>query len=159
VILVITGTNGGPFDRLLRELDHLGANEEVVVQHGPSNLRPIGARCVEYVPFEDLRQLIGDARVVVTHGGVGSVLTTLSNGHKPIVIPRRLAHGEAVDDHQVTFARRLHKEGLVTLVDDPRELRNLVHASTTRGCSEELGAGRLRNELAAYLHAVPRVAV
>jgi beta-1,4-N-acetylglucosaminyltransferase len=153
VILVTTGTNGSAFDRLLSQLDDLAANEEVVVQHGPSSLRPRGARCLDYVAYESLSQLIEDARVVVTHGGVGSVLAALSRGHRPLVVPRRRDSGEAIDDHQVSFAQRLAEEELITLVEDPREIRDLVETDTRRPQSAGAGGGRLRSELSAYLRA------
>ena len=152
MIVVTTGTNGVAFDRLLCELDDL-ADEEVVVQHGPSTERPLGARCVAYLAFDDLSRLITGARVLVTHGGAGSILAGLSAGHRPLVVPRRAANGEAVDDHQVDLAQRLHREGLVTCVDDPSLLRHLI-AEPTR--SSDIGAPRvprLRDELGSYLRA------
>jgi UDP-N-acetylglucosamine transferase subunit ALG13 len=42
------------------------------------------------------------------------------------VVPRRREHGEAVDDHQVVLARRLAESGLVTVVDDPAELPEIL---------------------------------
>jgi UDP-N-acetylglucosamine transferase subunit ALG13 len=151
MILVTTGTNGTAFDRLLQELDEVAPDEEVIVQHGPSTLRPRGARCVEYLPFDELNRLMVDARVVVTHGGAGSVLATLSAGHRPLVVTRRAAHGEAVDDHQEVFVRRLEEEGLVTVVEHPSQLRLLVRAPTRDALAASSGGQPLRDELRAYL--------
>ena len=151
MILVTTGTNGTPFDRLLRELDDLAPGEEVVVQHGPSSVRPREAKCVSYLPFEEMMRLIAEARVVVTHGGAGTVLATLREGHRPLVVPRRLVHGEAVDDHQFVFAQRLDRDGLVRLVEDFRELRRLAYVGAKSARPEAHRAARLQDELAAYL--------
>jgi UDP-N-acetylglucosamine transferase subunit ALG13 len=60
--------------------------------------------------------------VVVTHAGVGTILTALLNGVRPIVVPRLEAHREAVDDHQLELANRLERLGLVTVVLDTSEL-------------------------------------
>ena len=100
------------------------------LQHGPSALRPRGATCVDYLPFDELKRLMVEARVVVTHGGAGSVLATLSSGHRPLVISRRVEHREAVDDHQETFVQRLGVEGLVSVVDEPSQLSELVRTAT-----------------------------
>jgi UDP-N-acetylglucosamine transferase subunit ALG13 len=154
LILVTTGTNGTAFDRLLRELDDLAPGEEVVIQHGPSTLRPSGARCVEYLPFAAVSQLIATARVVVTHGGAGSVLAALSSGHRPLVVPRLAASGEAIDDHQLWFAERLERESLVTVVDDPRRLRSLARVDTRFARPAVPGSTGLREELGAYLRGV-----
>jgi exopolysaccharide biosynthesis glucuronosyltransferase PssE len=119
VILVTVGTNEATFDRLLRTVEGLAAQEEVVVQHGPSAVRPRGATCREFMPFDELVATMRRARVVVTHAGVGSVMTALLAGKRPIVVPRLRRHGEAVDDHQLAWARRLEEGGLAVLVEEP----------------------------------------
>src|ERR1700681_2077440 len=113
MILVTTGTNGAPFDRLLRELDGLDVGEEIVVQHGPSSIRPGGVRCVDYLPFDELSELIRRATKGVTHGGTGSILLARLHGHRPFVVPRLQAYAEAIDDHQLSLARRLHETGVI----------------------------------------------
>jgi UDP-N-acetylglucosamine transferase subunit ALG13 len=126
VILVTVGTNEARFDRIIRAVEPLAAEEELFVQHGPSPVRPEGATCVDYLPFDELVERMRTARVVVTHAGVGSVISALSAGQLPIVLPRLRRHGEAVDDHQVPFGRRLHDAGLVELVEDEDRLRRAV---------------------------------
>jgi UDP-N-acetylglucosamine transferase subunit ALG13 len=59
--------------------------------------------------------------VVVCHSGVGSALEALDAGHSPILVPRRRAHGEHIDDHQLQVAADLERRGLA-LVRDPGEL-------------------------------------
>jgi beta-1,4-N-acetylglucosaminyltransferase len=144
MILVTVGTNEAPFDRLLRVFDTNGgaAREQMLVQHGPSLLRPEGATCVDFLSFDDLVLAIRRARVVVMHAGVGSIMTALANGKRPVVVPRLRRYGEAVDDHQLDLGRRLHEGGLVTLVEEPDDVPGaLEHASATS--EHELGASRL----------------
>jgi UDP-N-acetylglucosamine transferase subunit ALG13 len=121
VIFVTTGTCD-PFDRLLLAVDGLALHEELVVQHGISPVRPRGARCVDYLAYEELVSLVRAARVVITHAGVGSVLTALANGKQPIVVPRLAGAGDAIDDHQLEFARHAARAGIVRLVEDPHDL-------------------------------------
>jgi UDP-N-acetylglucosamine transferase subunit ALG13 len=122
VILVSTGTNGKPFDRLLRAVAELKLNEELVLQHGPSNIRPAWATCVATTSFDEFSELVRRARVVITHAGAGSVLIALAHARRPLVIPRLARFREAVDDHQLDFARRLDAAGLVTVAYDPDTL-------------------------------------
>jgi len=124
-VLVTVGTNEAPFDRLLRAVPSL-TDEQVVVQHGPSAVRPEGAQCFDYLPFGELGRLIDAARVVVTHAGDGSVAAALAHGRRPIVMPRLSQFGEAVDDHQVPFARQLEGAGLATVVEDGDRLLQVV---------------------------------
>lgn len=138
MILVTVGTNEAPFDRLLRAFESRPPAEELVVQHGPSRVRPPGARCVEFLSYEELAGAIRRARVVVTHAGVGSIMTALAGGKRPVVVPRLRRFGEAVDDHQVALGRRLDEAGLVTFVEDPGDV--LQALETAAAVSEiELG--------------------
>jgi UDP-N-acetylglucosamine transferase subunit ALG13 len=156
MIFVSVGTNEARFDRLLEAVDGLGGGEEMVVQHGPSPVRPAGARCVDYLSFEEMTEHLAKARVAVLHAGVGSVLAALAAGARPVVVPRLQRYGEAVDDHQVGFGRRLHEEGLVVFVEDPAGLREVV-AAHDGGFAGAVGVeGRLVEELRELIHAAVR---
>ena len=122
MIFVTVGTNEARFDRLLQAVESFDGSDEIVVQHGPSPVRPRGATCVDYLSFEEMTEHIRRARVLIMHAGVGSVLAALGNGARPLVVPRLKRFDEAVDDHQVAFGRRLHEEGLVEFVEDPAGL-------------------------------------
>jgi UDP-N-acetylglucosamine transferase subunit ALG13 len=153
MILVAVGASQFPFDRLLRALDALPGGEALVVQHGPSAVRPANARCLRFVPMDTLAELVREARVVITHAGVGSILLSLTNGKRPLVVPRLRAFGETVDDHQLESARRFAQAGLVRLVEDPAELTAAVRtADASDGEAIEVGGeGSLVQELSDYL--------
>jgi exopolysaccharide biosynthesis glucuronosyltransferase PssE len=150
VIFVTVGTNEASFDRLLRSIQSADG-EELVVQHGPSAVRPPGARCVESLPFDEVTRTMSEARVVVTHAGVGSVMTALLCGKRPIVVPRLRRHREAVDDHQLPFGRRLEQAGLVTLVSDERALQAAIAAAGSSAPLRLKPDRRLVSELRGYL--------
>lgn len=126
MIFVTVGTNEARFDRLLAALVELPDGTELFVQHGPSSIRPAGATCTDYLSFDEMVEQVRRARAVVTHAGVGSVLTALLNGTRPIVVPRLQRYGEAVDDHQLEFGRRAKSAGLVTLVEDAADLPQAI---------------------------------
>ena len=131
MIFVTVGTLHFPFERLLRAVDGLPGDEELIVQSRAPGTRPARGRFVEDLTYEQLVAEVSRARVVVCHAGVGSVLTALANGKRPIVVPRLQRYGEAVDDHQLPFGRRLAEAGLVTLVEDPAQLAAAVAAPAT----------------------------
>jgi UDP-N-acetylglucosamine transferase subunit ALG13 len=149
VIFVALGTQAYPFDRLLRGLD--GVEEELVVQGGASTHRPDGATWVEFLDYPQFVEYVRAARVVVSHAGVGSVMTAVAEGKRPVVVPRLARHGEAVDDHQVPFARRLDGAGLVRLVEDPAELRDAVASTPEPPEVGPAGQTSLAADLRAYL--------
>lgn len=118
-ILVILGTERFAFPRAVRAVSGgVPQHADLVWQlgHTPRPARlPGEAR--PWFAFEELEQAVGAADVVVTHCGVGAVLTALRAGKCPVVIPRTAAHGEHVDDHQTQLARVLGASGLGIAVD------------------------------------------
>ena len=156
MILVTTGSNGASFDRLLSVVEGFcDGGEKVIVQHGPSSLRPKGATCVDYLPFDELSRLVSDARVVVAHAGVGSILLCFSHGRSPLVVPRLPSFGEVVDDHQLALARRLAEIGAVTCVEDAGELPALVRTQQAGGRHPQVvGRSALAADLRAYVDSV-----
>jgi UDP-N-acetylglucosamine transferase subunit ALG13 len=132
LIFVSIGTSE-PFDRLLTALGDVARREPVLVQRGRSSIELPGAEIVDFMSFDTFIDSVRRARVVVTHAGVGSVLAVVSTGKRPVVVPRMRAFGEAVDDHQLPFARRLHDKGLVVLVEDLSQLKDAIDAIPTGG--------------------------
>lgn len=149
MIFVTIGTSE-PFDRLVRALPD-GGGEELVVQCGESSLRPEGATVHTYLPFEDLVELVRRARVVVCHAGVGTILTALANGRRPIVVPRLARFGEAVDDHQVALARRLADSGLVVLAEEPAQLPGLIATAPMPEAAAPTPSRELVGELSRFV--------
>ena len=127
MIFVTVGTNEARFDRLLRAVAQLPIEEELLIQHGHSSpIRAPHAELVDFLPFEQLVETVRRARVVVSHAGVGTVMVALANARRPVVVPRRKAYGEAVDDHQLQLGRRFAAIGLVTLVEAPEALGDAI---------------------------------
>lgn len=150
MIFVTVGTNEAPFDRLVEGVDALNLDEELVVQHGPSAIRPRGAECHDFLAFDQIVEFIRAARVVISHAGVGSVLVALANDKHPVVVPRLRQFGEAVDDHQLAFARRLHRDGVLTCVER-REVFEHAVISGHPPASPRRRSGNLADDLNAYL--------
>lgn len=150
MIFVSVGTHEAPFDRMLRAVAELELDEELVVQHGPSTVRCAGAVEAEYLPFDDVVGYIRRARAVVMHAGVGSIMISLTNGKRPIVMARQAKFGEHVDDHQLELARRLEESGLVALAEDAASLGAELAGDTIAPVSLS-GVPWLGNELRDYL--------
>jgi UDP-N-acetylglucosamine transferase subunit ALG13 len=150
MIVVSVGTNEARFDRLLEWVAALGPGEELVVQHGPSPVRPAGASSVPYLSFDELADLVRRSRAFVTHAGVGSIMMSLSVGRRPVVVPRLKRFGEAVDDHQLGLGRRLEGEGLVKLVEDEPALAAALSEGDHRAAAAARGTA-LGRDLRDYL--------
>jgi predicted dehydrogenase/UDP-N-acetylglucosamine transferase subunit ALG13 len=159
MIFVTVGTNETPFDRLVEAAAALPGEEDLLIQHGASQVEHGRGDWRDYLSFEEMEAAIRSARIVVTHAGVGSILLALKHGRHPLVMPRRGARGEAVDDHQLGLAQRLEEKGVVTVVETEAALYAAIAAAgaavplrpaTALRAAE---AGGLAQELRAYLAA------
>ncbi|HEY7453593.1 MAG TPA: glycosyltransferase [Thermoleophilaceae bacterium] len=126
MILFTVGTNEQPFDRLVRAAAELETDEPLFVQHGASLVEHGSGEWVDFLSYEDLTARAHEARVVICHAGVGSIMMARRCGHTPLVVPRRHHLGEAVDDHQLVLARRLDAAGSVVLVEDEQRLARAI---------------------------------
>ena len=130
VIFVTVGTTHFQFDRLLSAVAALDTGDELVVQRGPSRV-PLGsARVMDFLSFDELNDHVRQADTVITHAGVGSIMVALSQGKRPVVVPRLQRFGEAVDDHQVQVATQLDRSGRVRAVLDLADLGRAVTSAT-----------------------------
>jgi UDP-N-acetylglucosamine transferase subunit ALG13 len=130
LILVTVGMDHHPFDRLVRWVDAWlegggGERARCLVQSGTAT-PPRLAEWKDYLTVEELEAAMHQAAVVVCHGGPGTISSSRRQGLVPIVVPRRRTLGEAVDGHQVTFARRTAALGHVRLSETEERFRELL---------------------------------
>jgi UDP-N-acetylglucosamine transferase subunit ALG13 len=107
MILVTVGTQI-PFDRLVAMVDawvsQSGTKQKVVAQVGNSEFNSTNMEVFQSVEPEQFEKYIHDCDFIISHAGMGSILTAL-RVKKPIVIfPRNAALGEHRNDHQLATA-------------------------------------------------------
>jgi len=64
------------------------------------------------IPRDEFLDLMRASDVLVTHGGLGTIMEAFGVGCTPIVVPREHRYGEHVDDHQVYFSKVLAEYGI-----------------------------------------------
>ena len=151
MILVTLGTHEQPFERALDMVSALEREHAaVVVQHGatPPRASSPHVRWVAYLEWNELTETMQKADAVVTHAGVGSTVTAMRAGKKPIMIPRLERFGEHVDDHQVQLADRFEQRDaalvcrpdsdLVELVEQARDSAPTVLGTRKQGLQRAL---------------------
>jgi UDP-N-acetylglucosamine transferase subunit ALG13 len=133
MIFVTVGTQEQQFDRLVKEIDNLAEHlaDGVFVQLGYCEFLPRFCKYERLLDFQDMERMISDAKIVITHGGPGSIMLALYHNKIPIVVPRKVAYGEHVDNHQVLFTRRMEEKKQVIGVYDVKNLRSKILAYET----------------------------
>ncbi|HVX43994.1 MAG TPA: glycosyltransferase [Mycobacteriales bacterium] len=85
---------------------------EILWQTGPTDASGLGISGRNSIPAHELRAAVAESDLVIMHAGVGSALMALEAGKCPVMLPRRRAHKEHVDDHQTMIANELSGRGL-----------------------------------------------
>jgi UDP-N-acetylglucosamine--N-acetylmuramyl-(pentapeptide) pyrophosphoryl-undecaprenol N-acetylglucosamine transferase len=134
-VVVTLGTyRGYSFRRLLERLVAvLPPEAEVLWQTGDTDTSGLPISSHVELPSSYLKAAMADADLVVAHAGIGTMLAAFETGKAPLLVPRRAAFHEHVDDHQIQIAEHLASRGLVVTTDaDDIGLPLLLQAATRR---------------------------
>lgn len=130
MVLVLLGTQNNDFTRLLKavqeNIDNKVIEDEVVVQAGFTKFDSKDMKIFDFIDKEKLFELIDKADLIITHGGVGSIIASLKKGKKVIVVPRQKKYGEHVNNHQLQIAKKFEQDGYVKYALDLNELGNII---------------------------------
>lgn len=114
MILVLLGTQDNSFHRLLDKIQELinekVITEKVIVQAGRTNYESKDMEIYSLMPEEKLREIMDKADLVITHGGVGSIVMALKMEKKVIAVPRLSTFGEHINDHQIQIVDSFDKQ-------------------------------------------------
>ncbi|MFA6710287.1 MAG: glycosyltransferase [Candidatus Methanomethylophilaceae archaeon] len=128
MILVIVGTLGYPFDRLLRKMDEIAPelDEEIVMQLGVSEYNPKNTRSFHFESEERLDALYDECSLLVCHAGAGTILNGLVRGKPIVLVPRRAAEKEITNDHQLLLTDKMRAQGKAVAALDINELKEAI---------------------------------
>ena len=137
MIFVMLGTQNNPFQRLLEEIDRLIGkkviDEEVVVQAGYTEYQPQNGKMkiIDFMPREELDIYEQNANYIITHGGVGSIVTSLEKGKKVIAVPRLKEYNEHVNNHQKQIIETFSQQELIIGINEVSELEDALNKVST----------------------------
>lgn len=163
MIFVVVGLHQQGFDRLVNMMDQISAttNERVIIQLGNTARSPRFSESFHFKDNQSIAELYMSADIVVTHGGVGSIMTALAYGKPVIVVPRLSKYGEHVNDHQLDIANAFSKLGFVLTASDLDELSERISSvkdgtATLRSYNFGQERTKLAKFISVYLHKLER---
>ena len=126
MIFVILGTQKFQFNRLLQMLDELVEKrvitDEVCAQIGYSTYLPKHYEYQQFYSEEEFQKKITESAYVISHGGLGSMMSTVRLSKRLIVVPRSSAYGEHIDNHQYQLATLFENKGHALMVENIEQL-------------------------------------
>ena len=97
-------------NRLMKQVEALAAerpDERIVVQYGNCTYIPKNCETYQFMDRPQFEQCVGDCDILITHGGVGTIMSGIRAEKPVVVVPRLRQYGEHVDDHQIEAAHAL----------------------------------------------------
>jgi len=151
------GMHPDGFERLVKQMDEVAGriDEEVIMQIGGTKYTPRNAKYFGFATEQEMKELLSKARVVVGHGGVGTILDVLQEGKPLVVVPRLKEYGEVIDNHQLLLLRELDRDGRVTAVYDLEKLGEVLSKLDTSRAVQTRDE-RLVNALKRYIELIDR---
>lgn len=114
MIFVTVGTHEQPFNRLIKKVDELvkegEIKERVIMQIGFSTYKPKYCEYKSMLSYEEMKDCIKKAHIVITHGGPSSFIEVLQEGKIPIVVPRLKKFNEHINNHQLNFVKLIDEK-------------------------------------------------
>ena len=130
MIFVTLGTNDESFERLLKaidkEIDKGNIKEKVIVQAGCTKYSSKNMEIFDLVTKEEFDKLISECDLLITHGGVGSILTGINKGKKVIAVPRLAKYKEHGNDHQLQIVENFSERKYILAVKDLNKLGKTI---------------------------------
>ena len=148
--LVFLTVGNEPCDRLTKAFDEWAAGVsdqfEVIAQIGKTDFQPQHCSFSHFLKPAEYASLFSRSALVVSHAGMGTIITSIKKNKWLVVMPRRASLGETRNEHQlatVQHFKRYHgilvaesAADLATKLDDT--LAAIVQGTTEPPSSEDL---------------------
>jgi UDP-N-acetylglucosamine transferase subunit ALG13 len=159
VIIVTVGMQLG-FDRLIAAMDDLAPTlgMPVIAQTGKGSYQPRNMEARVKIAPAAFEALMGEARLIVSHAGIGTVLTAARCARPIVLMPRRASLGEHRNDHQLaTVSKLAGRPGILVAEDESALAPRIAEGLALKDWSsvKSATAQQLHNALAAFIENRP----
>ncbi len=134
MIFVTLGTQDKSFKRLLenieKEIIKGNIKDKVIVQSGSTNYHSKNMEMFDLLPKDKFDEYIKNCKILITHGGVGSILTGIKNNKIVIACPRLAKYHEHLNDHQLQIVDKFSKDGYILAYNDGDNLEKIIEKAS-----------------------------
>lgn len=130
MIFISVGSQKFQFNRLLKEIDLLIKRgiikDKVFAQIGVSDYKPKYYNYIDFLTQDEFNNYIKKSNLIITHAGTSSIISSLKENKKVIVVPRLSKYKEHVDDHQIQLTNEFETLNLIEACYDIDNLMNAI---------------------------------
>lgn len=131
-MIFVTVGSQMPFDRLILGADswcQSHPSARVIAQIGDSKLTPAAMETYRTLPPQRFTALLAEADIVVSHAGMGTIISAAEFRKPLVLLPRRGALRETRNDHQVATVNWLRTKPGIFVADDESVLPDAIDAA------------------------------
>lgn len=132
MIFVTLGANPHPFMRLATKIDEMVGGgeirEDVIMQLGTTPYKPVHIKRFKkfYKINDEYEKILRDCSLIISHAGLGNIMTAQKYMKPIIVVPRQKKYNEHIDDHQSEIARLMERRGMCIAVYNLDNLKEKI---------------------------------
>jgi UDP-N-acetylglucosamine transferase subunit ALG13 len=117
-----------PFDRFVKIVDKVAEqiDEEIIAQVSNGEYKAKNIKTVSFLAPDEFDKIFKQARVIVAHAGMGTIITAMRYEKPIIIFPRVAALGEHRNEHQLATAKQMAEMGYVYTADNVQSLLSLL---------------------------------
>jgi UDP-N-acetylglucosamine transferase subunit ALG13 len=117
-----------PFDRFIKIVDEVATqiDEEIIAQVSTGEYQAKNIKTVSFLAPDEFEKIFKQARVIVAHAGMGTIISAMRYEKPIIIFPRIAALGEHRNEHQLATTKQMSEMGYVYTANDAPSLLKLL---------------------------------
>jgi len=142
MIFITVGTDL-PFDRMLKVIDAWADEnnrKDIFAQIGEGGWEPKHIAFSHFLQPPQFVEKFKASSIIISHAGMGTILSALHHGKPILVMPKRASLGEHRNEHQTATARRMMEFGNVNVAFDEAELRDKLDQLDQLATPRQIGS-------------------
>ncbi|UKJ07067.1 PssE/Cps14G family polysaccharide biosynthesis glycosyltransferase [Solitalea lacus] len=125
MIFLTIGTQE-PFDRLIKAVDEIAEiiDRPIIAQVAKTSYVVKNMQAHEFVSPTEFNSYFNQAKLIISHAGMGTIITALEKEKPIIVLPRIAKLGEHRNDHQLATAKSFDKLKYIHVAYNEHQLKD-----------------------------------
>jgi UDP-N-acetylglucosamine transferase subunit ALG13 len=105
------------------------------VQRGHTIFYRKGYKIFKFLTMDKFKKMISHSKILIIHGGAGSIINALNANKKPIVMPRLKKYQEHVNDHQLGLVKFLYSKKMILIANDKLNVKRVLNKKNKKKIS------------------------
>lgn len=129
-VIFVTVGNTDPFDRLVQTVDQWALTQsppkDIFAQIGAGRFVPSAFPAERFLDPFVFKSRFEEAELVISHAGMGTIITALELGKPLLVMPKRASLGEQRNEHQLATVEHVCRKYSICVAHNEQEFPHVI---------------------------------